>query len=161
MISFPNLVYKAFRRDAPTGANWLQRLFCWVIKTRLVSQYSHGGMVIDGELYHITAAGGYQINPPGTWTPAKWDLIPDPDVDVAMAIIRFHDAAAPAIKGWRLWLWKRLKGYDYFGLLAFVGVGIKASFLMYCFELMQYMRTGQEPNYRITPEVLMSTPATV
>lgn len=150
------MIYLAFRRDAPTGANWLQRLFCWAIKTRLVSQYCHGGIVIDGALHHITAAGGFEVCNPGEWSPERWDLVPDHGADPDIAAARFYELAAPNIKGWRLRVWRIVKGYDYFSLLAFVGLPMRVSWLVYCFELMRYMRTGEKPRGRVTPEQLIA-----
>jgi hypothetical protein len=53
----------ALRRDPPSNANLLGRLFSWVIKTRLVSLFCHGGIVIDVVLLqsHLSTAAQEMI----------------------------------------------------------------------------------------------------
>jgi hypothetical protein len=128
-----------------------------VIKTRLVSLFCHGGIVIDGVLYHSTLARGPHKMQPGEWSPDKWDLR-DVGGDDAQAIAEFEAACTPP-EGWwkRLW-WKITKGYDLFSLLAFVGPGVRVSWMHYCFELCYRMMTGRKPTSRITAEILLLAP---
>lgn len=149
-------MYAALRKGPPTGASLFQRFFCWLIQERLVSQYSHGGIVIDGWLYHVTAAHGYQELAPGEWTPERWDIT-DIGGDDARAIEIFHEVRR-APEGWRRHVWRLLKGYDWFSLLAFVLPGIRVWWLNYCFELMWLMRIGLRPTGRVTPETILTIP---
>lgn len=142
----------ALRRDAATNANALQRIFSALIKVRLVSQYCHGGMVIDGTLYQITAAHGLQEIGPGAWTPSRWRLI-DIGGDDADALAEWHRIKTPPA-GWRGVVWRLLKGYDHFGLLAFVGVPNTVAWLNYCFEVCWRM-AGHRVTGRVTPEMLI------
>lgn len=145
----------AFRRDPAVDATALQRLANWAIKARLVSQYGHGGVVIDGTLYHVTANGGYHTLPPGEWTPERWDLF-DVGGDDAAAMARFYDASTPPDGRFKRWLWETVKGYDWFSLLAFVGLFIRVRWLHYCFELQYHMITGEYPKQRVMPEVILT-----
>ena len=147
----------ALRRDPPSNANWLGRLFSWVIKTRLVSLFCHGGIVIDGVLYHSNFARGPHKMQPGEWNPDKWDLI-DYGGDDAQAIVEFEAACTPPEGWWRKFWWKITKGYDVFSLLAFVGPGVRVAWLHYCFELCYRMMTGRKPTSRITAEILLLAP---
>jgi hypothetical protein len=128
-----------------------------VIKTRLVSLFCHGGIVIDGVLYHSTLARGPHKMQPGEWSPDKWDLI-DYGGDDAQAIVEFEAACTPPEGWWRKFWWKITKGYDVFSLLAFVGPGVRVSWMHYCFELCYRMMTGRKPTSRITAEILLLAP---
>ena len=44
----------ALRRTAAEHATWWQRLFAWATRVRLVSDYCHGGIVIDNMMYQVT-----------------------------------------------------------------------------------------------------------
>lgn len=144
----------ALRRGAPENATIWQRFACWVIEVRLASLYNHGGIVIDGTLYHSTAAHGPHSLPPGDWTPERWDLF-DIGGDDARALAEFELACTPPRGRWqRLW-WRSTRGYDTFSLLAFVGLAVRVSWLHYCFELCARMHSGEKPKERVTPEVLL------
>lgn len=145
----------ALRRDAPVGASWSQRFFCWLIRARLASQWCHGGIVIDGVLYHSTCARGPHALSPGQWTSAHWDLI-DIGGDDAQARREFEAACTPPTGWWRRLWWRITKGYDSFSLFAFVGLAVRVSWLHYCFELCYRMRTGVKPGVRVTPEMLLT-----
>jgi len=109
----------ALRKDAPQNATIWQRIACWAIKARLVSQYCHGGIVIDGKLYHATAARGLHVLAQNEWSPEHWDLI---------------DIVADRDVAWYAWLRHEGAKYDWFSLLAFVGLTARDSRRMYCFE---------------------------
>lgn len=149
-------VYLAFRRDAPTGATRAQRFACWIIKARLVSQFCHGGTAVDGTLLHITAHGGYKKDEPGQWTPDKWDLVPAHGADADAVLARFEQARAPVLSGWRAWVFKLLRGYDWVGLVAFAGITARCSWLRYCFELQLHLLKGDCAVDRVTPEIVLS-----
>lgn len=144
----------ALRKDAPAGATLWQRFTCWVIKARLASQYCHGGIVIDGTLYHITSADGPHTLGPGQWSPERWVLI-DFGGDDALAKVRFYDATNHPQGPVKRWVWHAVKGYDWVSLLAFAGITARVRWLHYCFELVWFMRTGQAPKFRVTPEMLI------
>lgn len=130
----------ALRRDAPTNATQLQEAACWTIRARLVSEFCHGGIVIDGVLYHATAARGLHSMQPSEWTTDNW-LLMDVGGD---------DAAALA-------LFDKHKGaqYDWIGLLAFVGFRAGRDDWMYCFEWCYLAITGNNPVGRVTVEKLL------
>ncbi len=133
-------MFLALRREAPTNPTLSQKIVCWTIKARLVSEFCHGGIVIDGVLYHATAARGLHSMQPGEWTPDNWRL-----EDVGG-----DDAAA-------LDLFKKHAGahYDYIGLLAFVGFRAGRDDWMYCFEWCYLAMTGKNPIGRVTVEKLL------
>ena len=144
----------ALRKDAPTGASTSQKFFCWTIQTRLVSMYSHGGIVIDGDLYHITAARGWEKIQAGDWSPEKWNLT-DFIGDKEKVKELFRLKSQPPKNKFKALIWKLCKGYDWFGLLAFTGPRIRVSWLDYCFEWIYLAITGNAPKGRITPEICL------
>jgi hypothetical protein len=78
--------------------------------------------------------------------------------DDARAIAEFEAACTPPEGWWRKFWWKITKGYDVFSLLAFVGPGVRVSWMHYCFELCYRMMTGRKPTSRITAEILLLAP---
>ncbi|MGL4680763.1 MAG: hypothetical protein ACRCWC_15465 [Plesiomonas shigelloides] len=145
----------ALRKAPPTGATPVQRFTCGVISARLVSAYSHGAVVIGETLYHITATQGFNKLGPGEWSPEKWTLI-DVGGDDVQAQAIFNSASTPPAGRIRSWVFRLFKGYDWISLMAFAGVKINIIWLTYCFELCWYMRTGQRPTFRVTPEMLLA-----
>lgn len=117
----------------------------WVTRARLVTLFCHGAIVIRGDLYHVTTTKGVHCLKAGEWEPEKWDLSEDIDTE--------RDDA-------RLALFEQYKGakYDWFSLLAFVGIHAKNDRKVYCFEFVHIMfhliNIGQAVPERITPEVL-------
>lgn len=144
----------ALRRDPASGATAIQRLFSKLIKVRLVSGFSHGGVVINGVLHHITGSHGLQKLPPGEWEAEKWLLV-DVGGDDARAVALFDEFCKPPRGLFQRLTYKLTKGYDWFSLLAFVGPMVRVGWLMYCFELCWFMRKGQSPEFRVTPEMLI------
>jgi len=138
-----NVMKLALRKNAPDGASAAQRFACAAIRARLVSQYCHGGIVIDGDLYHANAAHGLHKVPAGEWEPEKWDLFDVPNSNDLHAI----------------WLFLKHEGahYDWIGLLAFVGLRAGRDDWMYCFEWCWLAMTGRAPQGRVTPEMLLVT----
>ena len=55
-------------------------------------------------------------------------------------------------------LFEQYKGtkYDWFSLIAFVGLSASDSDKLYCFEWMWLAVTQQNPNFRVTPEILLA-----
>ncbi len=129
----------ALRKSAPAGATLWQLFACWAIKARLASSYCHGAIVIDGALFHSTSNLGLHKIDAGAWTPKSWDLIDiGGDDAAALSIFNQHEGAA----------------YDWFSLLAFVGLRVRDRYRIYCFEWCWLAQTGEWPTYRITPEML-------
>lgn len=128
----------ALKRESQKGATALQRFFSWVIRTRLVSAFSHGGIVVDGFLYHSTAQKGLHVT--DRWTPENWDLI---DIGGDDRAVR------------NLFAQHRGAGYDWVSLLAFVGLRARDSRKMYRFEWCYLAMTGKTPSEKITPEILL------
>ena len=131
----------ALKSTNASNATCWQRLASWAIKTRLVSQYSHGGIVIDGNLYYSNAQYGLHCVPVGWWEPEKWDIFELGDSGDAFALA----------------LYETRKGakYDWPGLLAFIGADIYTKGKLYCFEWCWIAMTQPELKIRVTPELLL------
>jgi hypothetical protein len=125
-------------RTKPASDDWNHRLANWIIKARLVTRYSHSGIVIGATLYHSTATDG--VIKTDDWTPANWVLI-EVGGDDQKAIDVFDQ-----MEGGR---------YDWLSLLAFVGIKARDSRASYCYELTHHMMTGKHPTDRVTPEDLL------
>ena len=127
----------ALRRSAASDS-LIDRLSSWVIKTRLVTRFPHAGIVIDGRLYHSTGRKGLHVT--DEWSPEKWELI-DVSGSDDKALGLFHE--------WRG------AGYDWFSLLAFVGLRVRDSRRLYCYEWCYLAMTGKNYKGRVTPELLL------
>ena len=144
----------ALRQGAPHGATNFQKFACWLIEARLVSRYNHAGIVIDGDLYHVTAAHGWQIVKSGNWSPERWDLMEfEGDKEKVRAL--FQLKGKPPSNRLKAFIWKLLKGYDWFGLIAFTGPKVRVSWMDYCFEWCFLAISGKPPTDRITAETLL------
>jgi hypothetical protein len=132
----------ALKKTTQSNATPVQRLSAWAIKARLVSQYSHGGIVINGDLYHATAADGLHKMHAGTWTPEAWDIYDVGGDDLAaLALFEQYKGAA----------------YAWLRLLTFVGLPqISDITKMYCFEVCYLMRWQKISTERMTPEILLA-----
>ena len=131
----------ALRRYPAVDATLIQRLACGAIKARLVSQFCHGGIIIGDDLYQATATHNLHTLPSGKWTPRRWDLFElgeSRDSD-ALALFKINEGA----------------GYDWLGLLAFQGLPYGDPEMLYCFEWCWFAMTGERPNFRVTPEMLL------
>ena len=131
-------VYMAFRKTPPTDPTLFQEVACSLTKARLVSQYCHGGMVVNGELLHVNTK--YGLFKEG-FTESNWDIF-----------------EVKANKQFILDLFDMYKGtpYDWFSLIAFVGLSASDSDKLYCYEWMYLCLTGKNPSFRVTPEILMT-----
>lgn len=145
----------ALRREAASGATASQIFFCNVIKTRLVSQFCHGGIVIDGVLYHTTANKGTHKVEAGDWNPDKWFIVEIGGDDEKAKLI-FEKLRLPPKSKFKSVIWKLLNGYDWFSLLAFVGPFVRVGWLNYCFETCWAMYKAETPTFKVTPELLLS-----
>lgn len=132
----------ALRRTAAENATWWQRLFAWATRVRLVSDYCHGGIVINGMMYQVNAARGLHVS---TYDPAKWDVYDVLGSDET-ALLLFD-------------LWQHAR-YDYIGLLAFVTPWrFGRADRLYCFEWCA-LCLGIPITDRITPERLLAAALT-
>lgn len=130
----------ALKKTASSNATLLQRLCAAAIRWRLVSQYCHGGIVINGEMYHATALAGLHKS---AFEPSKWQLYElgnTYDAYVLRQFSRFKDAP-----------------YDKWGILGFelpFNFGKKDSF--YCFEWCNFAMLGDRRTVRVTAELLLT-----
>lgn len=134
----------ALRPTPATGAKWIDKVAHAAIKARLCTGYPHGGVVINGVLYHSTARDG--VHKVIDWSPERWELFDIGGDDIA-ALERFDEREG--------------RSYDWVGLLPFVGVPGSNRDADYCFELAQYMMTGIYPNRLVTAETLLAFVAKV
>lgn len=128
----------ALRQGAALDAAWHGKLASKAIEIRLVTDYPHAGIVIDGMLYHATSAHG---------------LICVPLMDANWVLIELGSARDAEV----LALFEKLKGtkYDWFSLLAFTIVHASDSEKLYCYEWCLWAMTGMNPGNRITVERLL------
>jgi hypothetical protein len=128
----------ALRTQPASDAKWLDKAAHEVIKARLVTRYPHAGIVIGDTLYHATAKRGLHAS---EYTPERWTLIDVGD----------------ALDGFALDLFASAEGakYDWFSLLAFVGLKARDSRRYYCYEWVYHCMTGEHPTQRVTPETLL------
>ncbi len=77
----------------------------------------------------------------GHWTPERWDLYNLPDW------------LAP--QAYRLFIQYQGAKYDWLSLLSFIGLKENEDSKLYCFEWCYLAMTGQFPQGRVTPEVLL------
>jgi hypothetical protein len=132
----PAPVYLALRVVPPPG--FWQGLFAALTRWRLVTQYAHAGIVIDGDLVHSTLAHGVHVVPFDD--PAGWMLLP---LDV------------PPHTAWSRAQQRIGTRYDWISLLAFVlPLPVRWSKADYCFELCHYIATGHAPTTAVTAEQL-------
>lgn len=115
-------------------------LFSLATRARLVTQWPHAGIVLNGTLLHATLAGGLHAS---AFTGGSgWDLIDLPE------------QIAPQAQG----LFDKHKGaqYDAISLLAFLlPWRVSDSTRMYCYEWCWFAMSGQNPSWRVTPEQLL------
>jgi len=137
----PDKVYFVFKRDAASDATLFQRLANLAIKFRLVSQWGHGGIAINGDLLHSTTSRGLHKLKQGEWSPDKWDFF-ETDLNALDVLKRFETRVGTT--------------YDWFSLLAFVIPTARDSTRLYCFEWMWLAATGWNPNLKVAPETLLA-----
>jgi len=127
----------ALRKGPAPDANALGKLSATAIKLRIVTNYPHSGIVIDGDLYHATAQHGVITE---LFNPDGWEVF-DIGGDDARALSLFKEQNG--------------KGYDWVSLFAFVMFNASDSQRWYCYELSHYLMTGKRPGDRVTPETLL------
>ena len=130
-------MYLAFKTKPDAGL--FQRLFYWLTKWRLLTEYPHAGIVVDGLLMHSNLANGLhavELNNTDGWL-----LIEVPDK---------HDAAM-------LFALNRGTPYDWFSLLGFVlPWQVRDGNRMYCYEWCWLSMTDGVHPGRVTPEMLLT-----
>ena len=123
-----------------TNSHGLKALFSILTKWRLQTVFPHGGIVLGNTLTHATLVDG--VNEV-TFDPAGWLVYDYPAVNDQAAYERldkFNEAK-----------------YDVFALLAFVlPWRISDSRRVYCFELMWAAMTGENPSFKVTPEMILA-----
>lgn len=115
-----------------------QRLFYWLTKWRLLTDYPHAGIVQNGLLFHTNLAKGlHAVN----FDPEGWVLVDVPDahgIDDLFSLFR----GTP---------------YDWFSLLGFVlPWQVRDGDRMYCYEWCWLAMTGEVHPGRVTPEMLLA-----
>ena len=130
----------ALRHSLSADAARASRAGSAVIAARLVTQYAHGGIVINGDLYHSNASHGVHVE-------RGADLSGYTLVDLG------GDGDARALA-----LFAQVEGrsYDWVSLAAFIVGGVTDSQRWYCFELCWLLMTGTAPKQRITAETLLT-----
>lgn len=136
-------MFLALKRTPARSATRVQRIFAALTKWRLCSQYSHGGIVIGGTLYHSTVqhhglqSEAFDMSTAGS----GWDFFDLGDALDAHALQEFEK--------------RRGSPYDWFGLLAFViPLEMRPNQRLYCFEWCA-LALGLEPDGRVVPEDLL------
>lgn len=130
----------ALKSSDAIGANLLHKASSAIIKARLVSMYSHAGVAINGNLYHVTSERGLHCLTVGQWNPERWDIF-DTACNDDFALQKFEE-----LKGAK---------YDWLGLLAFVGARFYSFEKLYCFEWCWVAMGQPNTKLRITPELLL------
>lgn len=133
------MIFLALKKTPAKDAGIFARFAAWLIKARLVSQYCHGGIVDGRVLTHATPKHG--LHATEYFDSGAWELYPAA-VDPHLLEERFIQCES--------------ERYDWFSLLAFVGIKSRDSDRMYCYEWCWYALTGEIPMQRITPEILLS-----
>lgn len=133
------MIYLALKKTPAKDAGIFARAGAWLIKARLVSHYCHGGIIDGSVLTHATPA--YGLHATEYFDNNAWDLFPF-NLDAQLLEQRF--IAVDSDK------------YDWFSLLAFVGIKSSDSKRMYCFEWCYYAMTGERSKMRVTPEILLA-----
>lgn len=129
-------MYLALKTKSDNGL--FQRLFYWLTKWRLLTEYPHAGIVYDGLLYHSNLANGLHAV---TFNPEGWVMVEVPDT---------HGVAD---------LFELFRGtdYDWFSLLGFVlPWQVRDGDRMYCYEWCWLAMTGEVHPGRVTPEMLLA-----
>jgi hypothetical protein len=130
------MVYLALRKTDSSG--FLKGLFSKYTRWRLKTQYPHCGIVIDGQLCHSTFQNNLHWS---AYIPAEYDLF-ETNIFDKTVLERYE--------------FVKTNKYDYLGLLSFLlpfKLGEKNS--LYCYEWAWFALTGNLPEQKITPEILL------
>lgn len=93
-LAYPFMLL-ALKKSAPSNATLKDRFTAWIIKARLVSQYCHGAIVVNGDLYQSNSEHGLHQVKRGDWTPERWDFfsVGGDDAVVLRAYEQYRGAA--------------------------------------------------------------------
>lgn len=123
-----------------TNSPGLKALFSILTKWRLQTYFPHGGVVLGNTLTHATLIDGVHAQV----------------FDVSGWLVYDYPAVSDALARKRLAQFKGAK-YDVFSLLAFVlPWRVSDSRRVYCFELMWVAMTGENPSFKVTPEMILA-----
>ena len=129
----------AFKR----GSN----IYHTVIRTELNSQWSHGGILINGQFYESTALKGAHH---------KSGVRDYPMTDAIAADYVFIDIGGDDAAALKRYEQVKNYGYDFLSLLSFLpALNFRDSKRMYCWELMLWM-IGGYAKWRVTPEIILT-----
>lgn len=153
-------MYLALRRLPATDATWLDKFFLQVIKSRLVTEFPHAGIVINGTLFHATARHGFCKA--DDYTPERWELIDLGSERDAIALAKAEELLALGT------------GYDFAEILDFTPLHwavklarkvpelrVLLDNLLYCYQWCYLAMTGKYPAERVTAETLLVLVATL
>lgn len=147
----------ALRRSAATDATFTQKVAVKAIEARLVTEFPHAGIVIEGMLYHANSKNGLHKT---EFTPERWELI-DLGTEGDEAALR---------------LFADLEGtkYDWVELFDYTPLNWAVDFVrlypdwktelelrMYCYQWCYLAMTLKLPAERVTPETLLFVAARI
>lgn len=132
------MIYLALRKR-PKSNNLIYWISHLAIKFRIVSAYSHGGMFDGVYLYDVTATDNM----------SKHVLEDKENWDFFVAPVTYDELEVRYLK------YMKYK-YDWFSLLAFLGLKARDSDRLYCFEWCHIAITGENPSFKVTPEKLLA-----
>ncbi len=135
------MLHVALRKELGPSAAGTSKVFSKAVGARLVTHYSHGGLLLNNDLLHSTYKDG--LHKAAILMEDRWDLFRVPEALEPFVASRF----------------KYMQGtkYDAVSLFAFLlPWRVRDSKRMYCFEWMWYGLTGTIPNFRVTPEMLLT-----
>lgn len=138
------MVYLALKKVPPKG--FFQKIFWWLTKWRLLTQFPHAGIVIKGnyfgnELLHTTVFRGVHSLSKNEYCDDDWVFV---HVDISDSLVKDRYFSVIGAK------------YDWFSLLAFaIPFRFTKASWFYCYELSWFLLKGEIPTFRVTPEMLL------
>lgn len=140
-MTTPLVAYLALRTGEPKG--FWHRVFSRLTRLRLVTGFDHGGIVLERgnarRLLDVNLARGLDSVP---FDAVGWVLIPL--------------NASTGMQAEKLFLAHKGAEYDWFSLLAFVlPWRVRDASRLYCFEWCWLAMTGENPDFKVTPEALI------
>lgn len=131
------MVFLALRKTPPSGV--FQRAFFYATKIRLLTAYPHAGVLVGDTLLETTLLSGPRKI---KFVKDGWDLFRLP-INSDTVMHRFDKVQNAR--------------YDWISLIGFVlPWRVSKSNWFYCYELALYLMNGTVPNFRVTPEKLLS-----
>ena len=125
-----------FKTKADPG--FASRAFHTITRVRLLTEFPHAGIVVGDTLMHANRANGLHAVP--FVDDGRWMCVTVPGDEQALALFEQHKGTP----------------YDVFSLLAFIQpFSIRDGDRMYCYEWVWLVLTGEMPNFRVTPEMIL------